>query len=198
MIRLLAEAAFALSGIGRILLFRPDWHERFNLTEAGLYRSFGAIPIGLPVYVLMQAFFARLTAAAQVDLPFWYYLVDLARLWLVFPLVAAIAVSVTGTKQYFAAWLTVRNWSVLAQTILVLLVAASAVAGLTDQTFLGIFFLIFYPAFLTALHLAIAFAVLKGPWERVAGAGVIVVLADFLSREGVQALAQALATTQAS
>lgn len=198
MIRLFAEASFALAGIGRILLFRPDWHERFNLTEAGLYRSFGAILIGLPVYALMQAFFDRLTAASQIDLPFWYYLVDLARLWLLFPVVAAVAVTVTGTKQHFAAWLTVRNWSVLAQTVLVMLVAASAVAGITDQTLLGLFFLIFYPAFLTALHLAIAFAVLRGPWERVAGAGVIVVLADFLSREGVQALAQALAASQAS
>lgn len=198
MIRLLAEAAFAMAGIGRILLFRPDWRNRFNLTEAGLYRSFGAILFGLPVYGLMQVFFARLTAAAPVDLPLWYFFLDLARLWLLFPVVAAVAVSVTGTKRHFAAWLTVRNWSVLAQTLLVMLIAASAVAGITDQTFLALFFVIFYPAFLTVLHLSIAFAVLDGPWQRVAGAGVIVVLADFLSREGIQALAQAIAAAQAS
>lgn len=198
MIRLLAEAALAMSGVGRILLFRPDWHERFNLTASGLYRSFAAILIGLPVYALLQVFFARLTAATPVELPIWYYLADLARLWLLFPFVAALAVTVTGTKRDYAAWLTVRNWSVLAQTSLVTLVAAAAVAGLADQTLLAVFFVFFYPAFLTVLHLSIAFAVLRGTWQRVAGAGVIVVLADFVSREGMQALARALTAVQPS
>lgn len=186
MIRLLAEAAFALAGIGRILLFRPDWHERFNLTAAGLYRSFGAILIGLPVYGLMQAFATQINPA--LDYPVWYLAVDLARLWLLFPFVAAFAVSVTGLKRQYAAWVTVRNWAVLAQIILVTLVMATYVAGISGLGLINVFFVIFYPAFLTALHLAIAFAVLKGPWERVAGAGVIVVLADFLSREGMRAL----------
>ena len=97
-----------------------------------------------------------------------------------------------------AAWLTVRNWSVLAQILIVTLIAATHVAGLTGQVFLAYFFVLFYPVFLTVLHLSIAFAVLRGPWQRVAGAGMIVVLADFVSREGMQALAMALAPVQPS
>ena len=196
MIRLLAEAAFAMSGIGRILLFRPDWHEKFDLSEKGLIRSFGAILISLPVYLLMQAFFGQLAPETAALYPAWYYLVDLARLWILFPIAAAVAVIVTGLKKDYAAWLTVRNWSVLAQMILVTIVAATAVAGLSGQAAIGIFFVLFYPAFLTVLHLSIAFVVLRGPWPRVAGAALIVLLSDFLSRQGLTALVSAYLQAQ--
>lgn len=198
MIRMLAEAAFAMSGIGRILLFRPDWSDRFNLTERGLARSFGAALIALPVYALMHAFFWQISPAGTPVQPLWYFAIDLARLWLLFPVVAALAVMVTGLKRDYAAWLTVRNWSVLAQILVVTLIAATHVAGLTGQVFLAYFFVLFYPVFVTVLHLSIAFAVLRGPWQRVAGAGMIVVLADFVSREGMQALATALNPVQPS
>lgn len=198
MIRLLAEAAFAMSGIGRILLFRPDWREKFNLTERGLIRSFGAALIALPAYVLMHAFFSQISPPGTPVQPLWYFAIDLARLWLLFPIVATLAVIATGMKKDFAAWLTVRNWSVLAQILIVTLIAATHVAGLTGQVFLAYFFVLFYPVFLTVLHLSIAFAVLRGPWQRVAGAGMIVVLTDFVSREGMQALATTLNPVQPS
>lgn len=188
MIRLVAEAAFALGGIGRILLFRPDWRERFNLTEAGLYRSFGAALLSLPAYALMQLFFDRLTSANAPELEVWWYAVDLARLWLLFPIVAALAVSVTGLRKDFAAWVTVHNWAVLAQILLVTIAAAAAVSGIGGQGFVALFFGLFYPAFLVVLHLLIAFATLRGPWSTVAGAAALTLVADFGSRFAMTAL----------
>lgn len=97
---------------------KPDFPSFFDVTPAGVVRSYSAAIVGLPVYALIIA--AQVHAAAAIGQPLPAEDPTLLRsgltyayIWMSFPLVAPVLARLAGRGQVFPAWLAVHNWSVL-------------------------------------------------------------------------------------
>lgn len=126
MITLLTDSLRSLRGVWRLLFGRPDFPSFFDVTPAGVVRSFGAAIIGAPVYAFIIA--AQVHAASAIGQPlpeddptFLRSGLTYVYIWMSFPLVAPVLARLSGRGPVFPAWLTVHNWSVL----LLLLVQSS-------------------------------------------------------------------------
>ena len=176
MMRLVAEAWLALIGAWRALTFKSDWDQNFDLSVRGLWHSFFAAMVALPLVIFI------LTAVQHLgtDLQPVHYYVRYAISWLVFPVAAAGTVALLGVRQSFVPWLILHNWTVVLLYGLLTLFWALRTAGIIDQTIHEVFvFFYFYLRIL--VHWRVAFATLGVPTITSALAASVPMLAQSLS-----------------
>jgi hypothetical protein len=172
MIRLIAEAWLSLRGVARILTFKPDWESDIDLSLHGLWRSFAASLIALPLFgaIVVGARYAGLIDfMGQFATNYWLS-------WLLFPIAAALTVAILGVRQNFVAWIILHNWGVVFLYGMLASFWILYVAGLIDQAVLGLLFYI-YGKIRILLHWRIAYVALGLPTLTSAIAAIVPVLA---------------------
>jgi hypothetical protein len=172
MIRLIAEAWLGLRSVARLLAFRPDWEADIDLSLRGLWHSFAASLIALPLIgvIIVGALHAGLNGFfGQFAASYWLS-------WLLFPIAAALTVIILGVRQNFVPWIILHNWGVVFLYGLQASFWVLFVAGLTDQAGLGLLFYIYGPVRIL-LHWRIAYMALGVPTLTSAMAAAIPVLA---------------------
>lgn len=184
MIRLFAESYLGLKAVGRALAFREDWAEPLNLTYGGLIRSFFAAILAIPVmWFVMQAFLRltmELAPEANPDYTAVEFVRDLARIWLVFPIVAILLTRLTGTGHRFIHWLILHNWAVLFLFLIQGFLATLYLAGISSANGTAFTLAFGYTLLRFFVHIRVAVVALKLPVFAAAALGLIPVLIDFL------------------
>jgi hypothetical protein len=184
MIRLIAEAWGGLIAITRAIAFREDWHEPLNLSAAGLVRSFSAVLFTLPVFWFTLQGAMRLSAELAPDADITYafsdFAADMVRIWLVFPILAALLVRLAGVKQRYVHWLVLHNWAVLFLFLSQGLVFVFYLSGLANAETTAFIYTFAYLFFRFFLHARVAVVALGLPAGRGIALGLIPVFTDFM------------------
>lgn len=188
MIRLIGEAREALSGVAMMMAFRPGWRAKFDVSAAGVARSFLAALVSLPAFALIVAGANFLVASdpeiALRDPDAGFTLAEAAihyvRLWIVFPLVAALTVQLVGAKAAFGPWLVVHNWTVCALLMFQGALWALYVAGMADEASLSAVLAVYAGLRLIA-HWRVAAGALGLGWGPAAMAAALPVMADYVA-----------------
>ena len=182
---LIDDARTALGGVFRLMAFRDDWRNAFDVSVDGLIRSFAAVIVCLPAYAFLVAASNHFVvenpdlvdAAATTTLG--EAAVQYARLWLLFPLVAGLVVLVLGRRRALVPWIVVHNWTVVALIHLQLMIWALHAAGLVGAAVLASL-LSFYQLLRLFAHWRVAFGALDVGPATAAAAAAIPLLADWL------------------
>lgn len=172
MIRLIAEGLVAINASRRMLSFRPDWRQGFNMTLPGLWRSFFAAVMVLPLIALI--ILGRSHAGFETD--FGRFIPGYVLSWLIFPLAAALACRVTGARSGFVPWVIVHNWAVVWLYGLQALLWMLFTAQLINREILSLAFQL-YMYLRILVHWRIAYATLGLPTITSALAAAVPVLA---------------------
>lgn len=176
MMRLIAEAWLALIGAVRALTFKDDWARNFDMSVSGLWHSFFAAFVALPLVVFI---FVNVQHQG-VDFDAGHFYVRYAISWLIFPIAAALTVTLLGVRENFVPWLILHNWTVVLLYGLLSLVWALRTSGLMDQMLYEVFvFFYFYLRIL--VHWRVAYATLGVPTITSALAASVPMLAQSLS-----------------
>jgi hypothetical protein len=111
------EIARALDGTWRLLLNRADAMRFFNVSTDGFWRSFAAIFLVLPFYLLTvltdrEAMLADPATAPDFDeTTFWWIkLLTLAVDWVSLPILLALLAGFLGIRRNYPTFMVVRNW----------------------------------------------------------------------------------------
>jgi hypothetical protein len=112
------EVVRSLGGTWDLLQRRQIGLRRFNYSDAGLLRSFAALALCAPAFVMLLA---GERASAGVLLPgtllfddpglVWIAAFRIASIWLATPLIALAFVRLLGLRGRLGAFLIVGNWS---------------------------------------------------------------------------------------
>ncbi|MEO1040154.1 MAG: hypothetical protein AAFX09_11460 [Pseudomonadota bacterium] len=188
MLRLIGETRSGLTGVAKLIAFRPDWKTHFDISGTGVARSFLAALVGLPAFVLIVAganyFVAANPQLSAQDPDAGFTLVEAGvhylRLWLVFPLAAALTVRLLGLQAAFGPWLVVHNWTVCMLLMLQGFFWALYAAGIADAGSLGAV-LSFYTMARLLAHWRVAAGALDLGWGPAAAAAGIPVVLDYLT-----------------
>ncbi|WP_420430965.1 hypothetical protein [Hyphobacterium sp.] len=184
MIRLVAEAWGGLIAVTRAIAFRDDWQAPLNLSAAGLIRSFSAALFTLPIFWFTLQGAMRLSADLAPDASITYdagdFLADMGRIWLAFPLIAALLVRLAGVKHRYVHWLVLHNWAVLFLFAFQGLIFVLFLAGLANAETTAFIYTFAYLFFRFFLHARIAMVALDLPAGRGIALGLIPVFADFM------------------
>lgn len=183
MIALLADARSALIGLARLLAFQEGWRSHFDISPEGVWRSFGAVALALPAFVLFvlaaNYFVAANAPGSEAGYSPLEAGISYLRIWAVFPVVAAGVAIALGLTGRYAAWLVIHNWAVFALLHVTALFFLLYAAGIADAAALAVL-LQFYRLARLFVHWRIACAALQvGPVTGAAAAG-IPVLADMV------------------
>ena len=184
---LIAEARSGVAGVFALLAFQPDWRQRFDVSAHGVARSFSGMALGLPALAFL-VLSVNHYVAEQPSLPpeaaltVWEAALAWARMWLVFPVVAAIVAVLLDARAKFATWLVVHNWTVFALIHLQALLWAFYGAGIADArsqaAMIGV-----YTLLRLLIHWRVAAASLGLPFGlSVAAAGIPMIVDWMLSR----------------
>lgn len=174
MMRLVAEAWLALQGSWRILTFKDGWEANFDTSMGGLWHSFAAAIIALPL-VALTLLSAWHGSAGERSYGLEDFLVY-SLAWVVFPLAASLAASIVGARGRWAAWVVLHNWS----SILLFAVQAAIytlyLAGLINLQVIAILVWL-YDYLRILVHWRIAYIALGTPTITSAAACAVPILA---------------------
>lgn len=182
MIALLREASAALTGLGKLMAFREDWRTHFDVSADGVWRSFGAVILSIPGYVLF-VFAANYLVASLPGTPegAGFNAIEATltylRIWFVFPFVAAAVAMLLGLKHHFAGWLVLHNWAVFALLHMSVIFYLLYAAGIADTNALATL-LQFYLFVRIFVHWRVACAGLQTGIVTGAAAAAIPMLVD--------------------
>ncbi|MEE2525486.1 hypothetical protein V0U79_03845 [Hyphobacterium sp. HN65] len=184
MIRLIAEAWMGLTAVMRALSFRADWDQRVNLTAAGLVRSFSAIFLTLPVFWFTLQGAVRLSAELSPGANFTYspgeFLLDLVRIWLVFPVLAVFLTRLAGVKHRFVHWIVLHNWAVMFLFLVQALMFAFYLSGIMNAQAAATVYTLGYFMLRIFVHVRVAVSALGLPLGAGIAMGLIPVFIDFM------------------
>ena len=111
------EIARSLTGAWQLFLDRPGAMRYFDISMDGFWRSFRAIVLVLPAYLLTTL--AERSVASSTLLPgqdpgdFLFYLdsaIGLGLDWITLPIVLALAARPLGITHHYGAFIIARNW----------------------------------------------------------------------------------------
>ena len=88
------------------------WEEEFDLTRSALPRSFFALLLCVPLYMICAKAVVKYNANT-VDAPFLSIAMVLGLMTLAFPLIAYFLCMVFDKQGAFRPWVIVRNWTFL-------------------------------------------------------------------------------------
>jgi hypothetical protein len=172
MMRLIAEARLALVASWRALTFQQGWKAGFDISLDGLWRSFFAAVLALPLVALILA--GAWDAGGTIELGTFAF--GYAVSWALFPVAAAAACLITGARSGFVPWVIVHNWAVLWLYALQALFWVLHTAGIFNRELLELaFFLYTYLRIL--VHWRIAYVSLGLPTITSALAAAVPILA---------------------
>lgn len=182
---LLADARNAMIGLARLVSFREGWRPCFDTSTNGLIRSFGAMILAAPAFVMfVLAANYIVSSAGAVSAEARYTPLEAigsyARIWLLFPVVAIGVVSVLGLKHRYVSWVVVHNWAVFALLHLAALLYLLYPAGLADTTALAMLLQLYLFARLF-LHWRVAVSALETGMATGAAAAGIPIILDLLA-----------------
>ena len=164
MMRIVAEAWLALQGVWRILTFKPGWQAHFDPSLAGLQRSFSAALLALPAVALILAGIWYAGGGGRWLQGFLVY----GLAWLVFPLAASLAVSISGTRGQWSGWVILHNWSSLFGFYVQAACWTLYIAGLINLPILGLLIGLYHYYLRVLIHWRIAYVALGVPTIRAA------------------------------
>jgi hypothetical protein len=192
MIRVFADARQALKGVLEMLAGRTDFHARFDVTPAGLRRSFAAAVFALPLWVFTVLVLNAIAAggAGEFDAPaepyaLAYVAVRWAAIWAHFPVVAAIVTAILGRRDGFAPWVVVHNWTHLLVVLVQAVPMAMLVVGAAE---IGVLLLRASIFLMVYAYVCAARAGLNVGWRMAIPAGCIALGAQLLVEAGLQQL----------
>jgi hypothetical protein len=141
MMAVFSDARAALTGVFRMLIGRPDFHGLFDVSSAGVWRSFLAAILAIPFAALaagVQNALAKVPRSALDPMiepfSFAFVVANWVGTWAYFPLLAAAVTWLLRKREGFAPWVVVHNWThlfvatVAAVPLLLLVVGAPALA----------------------------------------------------------------------
>ncbi|HVY21276.1 MAG TPA: hypothetical protein VHA70_14510 [Bauldia sp.] len=110
-----AEIEQALTGAWKVFLSRPDAMRSFDTSLEGFWRSFQAILIVAPVYLLTELSDQMglvTNGAAVAPEKFWATeILSLVLDWIALPALLAVIGGPLGIKRAYPAYIVVRNWA---------------------------------------------------------------------------------------
>jgi hypothetical protein len=184
---LIAEVRAAMAGCLKVLTFKEDWRDHFDVSSEGVMRSFLGIILALPAFMFTvnSANYLVASEPTMVDgdamITVGEAVLIWARFWLVFPIVAAGTVMLLGASNRFASWLVVHNWMTFALIHFQALFWALYVAGLADaRSFVA--FLGTYQILRLLVHWRVALATLGISLPLSVAAAGIPLVADIIIR----------------
>jgi hypothetical protein len=184
MIRLLAEAWMGLKAVTRVAGFREDWDQALNLTASGFVRSFFAAAIGIPVFWYTMQAALRLAGDLDVGdlapITWGEFLVGQLRIWLLFPILAAMLTRLANVKHRFVPWVVLHNWATLFLILFQGLIFTLYLAGIANASVAATFYASGYLFFRLYLHARVAIAALGLPFGQGLLLGMIPVMADYV------------------
>ncbi|PHR60709.1 MAG: hypothetical protein COA43_06090 [Robiginitomaculum sp.] len=101
-----------LNGIVKVLKGEDDWREEFDLSAPALPKSFIAILLCTPLFMLVTMSVIKYNDNSG-DAPFLAILIILGLMSFSFPLIAYVLCMVFDLQAKFRPWVIVRNWSFL-------------------------------------------------------------------------------------
>ena len=183
MIRILFDAVAGISGVSRLMAFREDWRQGFDVSLAGVARSFGAAILVIPLYLFYEAGMSRAAADLGIvagDAPVGFLIAAYIAGWTLFPVAAAGIVILTGRREAYAPWLVVHNWARFALYGVLTILMALYLVGFIDAGALGVLLGTLYQLVRLAVHWRVAAGALQLHWGLAAGAAVIPILIDMI------------------
>jgi len=185
---LVRDIVYAGVGLKRLLSFQDNWRECFDVSYEGVTRSFRAAWLTLPFYAFIMLGFVHLVAAyGRVHTGYspGFLIFEFARLWLVFPIVAAFVCTVFGRKRDYGLWLTAHNWAILAIIALQALLLMVFLAGLLPAEAVAFTLAIPVRILVLAIHWRIATSALNLSWGTGAAAATLHIVVDLLVQTGI-------------
>ena len=131
------EVRRSLTAAWWLFLNRPDAMRLFNITVEGFWRSFGAIVLIAPIFVLGALAdrqqiasdpSAALTTSASYDL--FERLVALGVDWMALPIVLFAAARSLGIERTYTSFIVARNWSAVIAAVPFGVISLFYLAGL--------------------------------------------------------------------
>ncbi len=184
---LIAEIESNVRGCFAILSFREDWRRHFDMTTRGVARSFLGVVLALPAFVFTAFSVNHLVAEnptlvmAEATIPVAEIAMIWARFWLVFPIMAAIAVIALNTRHRYSSWLVTHNWMVFTLIHIQALLWAIYMAGLISASGL-LSIMSFYLMARFLVHWRVAVVSLGLPFGLSIAAAGIPLAADLIVR----------------
>jgi hypothetical protein len=94
------------------VLKNENWVDEFDLTPAALPRSFVALILYIPLYLMCAKAAVKYNDVVG-NVPFVSILIILVLMSLAFPLIAYLLCAVFDKQGNFRPWVIVRNWTLL-------------------------------------------------------------------------------------
>jgi len=142
------EVRQSLAGAWGLLLNRPEALRRFDLTVEGFWRSFGAIILVAPVFIVAAlAERDRMLSAPDgqpvAGAPAYIFerLVALGVDWIALPIVLFLGARMLGIERGYPAFIIARNWSAVIATLPFGLVSLLYLAGVLGDEISAVLFL---------------------------------------------------------
>jgi hypothetical protein len=130
------ELARSLTGAWELFLDRPGAMRHFDVSVEGFWRSFRAVVLVVPAY-LVAALADREFAAAELGIPLppdgpflAESAIGLALDWIALPLILAVAARPLGIARRYAAFIVARNWCAVLAVVPFGAIGLLVIAGL--------------------------------------------------------------------
>lgn len=111
------EIRRSLTGAWELFLDRPDAMRHFDVSVDGFWRSFGAIVLIVPLYLITviaerQVLVSDPIAAATLSDPAFFLAKAFALCldWVALPVILALAARPLGVERSYSAYIVARNW----------------------------------------------------------------------------------------
>ena len=177
------QARHGVVGCFKMLAFREDWRSHFDVSSAGVARSFAGVVLALPAFIFCVFSINHLVAespnvtAADAGFDLSKAVLVWARFWLLFPLIAAVAAMVLNVNDRYGKWLVVHNWMVFVLIHIQAFCFALYMAGLADGAALASLLMLYQLARLL-VHWRVAAEALDLPVVMAAAAAAIPLLVE--------------------
>ncbi|MSP67208.1 MAG: hypothetical protein EXQ96_03725 [Alphaproteobacteria bacterium] len=146
---LLTEVTAALYGAWRLARLDASGMRRFDLSEAGFWRSFAAVGVAAPAYLaLILLNHHQDPAPADVFSTLAFQGLVYVVQWAVFPLVMIPVSQALGLKRNYVPFIIAFNWAAVVQIAAFLPIALLMFAGLLPGTVAGLVTMIAFGAIL--------------------------------------------------
>ena len=187
MLSLIAEVRAAMIGCFKMMTFKDDWRDHFDVSSEGVVRSFMGIILAIPAFAFTVGSANYLVASeptladAEAMITLGEAITIWVRFWVLFPIVAALTVMILGASNRYASWLVSHNWITFALIHIQALFWALYVSGLADARSL-VAFLGTYQIIRLLIHWRVALASLGVTLPLSVAAAGIPLVADIIMR----------------
>jgi hypothetical protein len=130
-----SEIARSLYGAGRLARFDAGGMQFFENTLDGFWRSFFAAVIVAPMFTALAVIHLWEVPATGGPVRVLFvetisYVLD----WLIFPFVAIYIADFLGKGDRYLRYIAARNWAIVLQMVLFLIIALLSLTGLLDRS----------------------------------------------------------------